>query len=369
MLTKKAEKYLNNIYYNIEHEASFSTPRKLYEYVKKQGKFKLTEKQIKQFLIKQEVYTTHKEFRKPKHFYKYVVPYPKYLVELDSFYFDFPGEKKKKFILGVDAFSRKATARPVTDLKASSVNTAVKSIVQEMKPQRVRFDGGREYNSKVVLSTLRDKNIKYMIASPPYKAAQVERLGRTIKSMLYKVMQANGSVHWPKLLPRVIKAYNNRTHRMLGMSPNEAERAENTADLWFKFRNRSWKLSPPPSDYKFDIGDPVRVHEGKEVLKKEFYETFSTQVFFVSARYSKANIHRYLLKDHENKPVQNKSFTTNQLVFVEIGKQTVYRIEKILHKRLFKNGLYCYVKWLGYNKSYNSYIPNEDIVDLKVKRK
>ena len=364
VISKEEEEYLSKIYYDVQHEASFSTPRRLYEFVKKDGKHSITEKEVRQFLTKQEVHTTHKEFRKPKHFYHYVVPFPKYMVELDSFYFDFDGEKKKKFILGVDAFSRKAAAVPVDDLKAKNVNKAVQSIVQELQPQRVRFDGGKEYNSKIVLSTLRDQGIKYMVANPPYKASMVERLGKTVKHSLFKAMQASGTVHWSKLLPKVIKSYNARKHRMLGMSPNEAELDSNTADLWFKFRNRNWKAAPPPTDYKFEIGDPVRIVNDGGPLVKSFFETYSARVLFVSGRYSKANVHRYLLKDHENNPIQKRSFTSNQLVLSHVDDQTVYRIEKVLHRKLIGGELYAYVKWVGYSKRFNSYIPNKDVIDI-----
>ena len=44
------------------------------------------------------------------------------------------------------------------------------------------------------------------------------------------------------------------------------------------------------------------------------------------------------------------------------AKQTAFRIEKILKRRTRKNGAKeIYVKWLGYSKDFNQWIPEEDI--------
>ena len=183
--------------------------------------------------------------------------------------------------------------------------------------------------------------------------------------MLYKAMQHKGDVHWPKYLPKVVKAYNNRKHRMLGMSPNEAHKQSNTHKLWFKFRNQAWKHMPPPNDFKFEINDAVRISETAEALTKAFYQTFSTAVYFVSSRFSKANVNRYTLKDQQNDPLNNRTFTDKQLHLVDITQQTVYRIERVLHYKTFHGRIYAYVKWLNYPSKFNTYIPKDDVLDLE----
>ena len=43
-------------------------------------------------------------------------------------------------------------------------------------------------------------------------------------------------------------------------------------------------------------------------------------------------------------------------------KQEIYRIEKVLKKRTRSDGVKeIYVKWLGYNNNFNSWIPLTDI--------
>lgn len=367
-MNKKINTYLTKIYYDRRNPASFSSSQRLYNYVKKEGKFQITKKEIQSFLDAQEVHTTHIEPRKAKNFYGMTVPYNNYLVQLDSFYFDFEGEPKKKIILGVDAFSRKGAARAVKSLEKENVNQAVKEIIKELKPQRVQFDRGREYNNSLVYSTLRKNNIKYIIANPPYKASMVERLARTLKLYLYKLMQHRGDVNWSKLLPQVIDTYNNRYHTSIGMTPNQAAKAENEADVWFKVRGKMWKTQPEPKKYEYELNDPVRVVNHKGPLEKSFYETFSGQVFFVSMRYAPNNVNRYKLKDANNNPVQDKSFTYNQLKLVNLSTQSVFRIQKVLHQKLIRGRLYSYVKWYNYDSSFNTYIPSSDILNLKTRK-
>ncbi len=53
-------KYLEKIYYDPAHPASFSGLDKLYRAVRKEGKYVLNKTKIKDWLSKQESYTVHK---------------------------------------------------------------------------------------------------------------------------------------------------------------------------------------------------------------------------------------------------------------------------------------------------------------------
>ena len=54
------EKYLEQIYFNPEHAASFEGPKRLYESVKKEGRYKISHGQIKCWIQKQESYSQNK---------------------------------------------------------------------------------------------------------------------------------------------------------------------------------------------------------------------------------------------------------------------------------------------------------------------
>ena len=363
MLSKKVSKYLKAIYYNPSHPASFSSVNTLYKFVKKDDKHLITKKDVVKYLQMQEVHTRHVQRKRASKHYPMTVPYPGYLIDVDSFHFNFEGEKEKRIIAAVDVFSRRASARAVTDLKASTVSKALMEIIDDLKPERIRTDFGGEYQNRTVTSALKARNVSYMIANLPYKASVVERFGRTLKTSLYKAMEARGTTRWSSLLQPTIKAYNNRVHSSLNMTPLEAEKRENTAKLWFKFRSKHFKELPPPSDYKYEVGDCVRTAHQREPLHKEYYETFSTRLYYISARYTKSNIHRYTVKDEHNTPIRG-SFVESQFQLVLIDANSVYRIEKILHYKRFHRRLYCYVKWEGYTNKFNSYVASADLISL-----
>ena len=64
------EKHLEKIYYDPAHVAAHSGIDKLYKFVKNEGRFTYSRKEVKDFLLNQDVYTGHVVKKKAKHFYK-----------------------------------------------------------------------------------------------------------------------------------------------------------------------------------------------------------------------------------------------------------------------------------------------------------
>ena len=54
------EKYLEEIYFNPEHPASFEGPKTLYESVNNEAKFKISHSKIRKLIQKQEYYSQNK---------------------------------------------------------------------------------------------------------------------------------------------------------------------------------------------------------------------------------------------------------------------------------------------------------------------
>ena len=56
--------YLKSIYFDVKSPASFTSPEKLYQIVKKQGKYIISRNKIKQWLREQDVYTLHRDLKR-----------------------------------------------------------------------------------------------------------------------------------------------------------------------------------------------------------------------------------------------------------------------------------------------------------------
>ena len=64
------DNYLESIYYNPKHPAAYAGLTKLYKVVKRENKFNVSKKRIKEWIGKQESYTNHQSvrrtFKRPK---------------------------------------------------------------------------------------------------------------------------------------------------------------------------------------------------------------------------------------------------------------------------------------------------------------
>ena len=364
MLTQADKNYLKRIYYDPRHKASYGSVKSLYNAAKEEGKVDVTKKDVRQFLESLEVYTTHVSKKRAKYWYSMTVPYPGYLADVDSAVLNVSPNHPKYFIVGVDSFSRKAAAEVVDRLTAKATNSALEKILDKLKVERVRFDKGSEYNNSTVYSTLRRKHVKYIVSTPPYKSSQAEVLIKFLKRKLYMILQKKGEQNWSKYLSQVLESYNAKKHRVLGISPNEVSKS-NVADLWFKFKGKHLKHMPPSTPYKFDLNDSCRIHYSRDGFHKQFEEQNSTMIYFVSSRYTRSNVHRYTLKNQLNEAVRG-SFTENQLQLTrDVGEDTVYRVEKILHYKHINGQLYAYIKWQNYSTKYNSYVVATDVMALR----
>ncbi|RWS00504.1 uncharacterized protein B4U80_09874 [Leptotrombidium deliense] len=63
----------------------------------------------------------------------------------------------------------------------------------------------------------------------------------------------------------------------------------------------------------------------------------------------------------KNNYLLKQSFYPEEL---QVIKPTMYRIEKILRRRLFGNRMQYFVKWLNYPSSENSWIDANDVISL-----
>lgn len=362
MKKEEIKEYLDKIYYDIQHPASYSGINAIEKVVNKDRNVKINRKQITDYLKEQEIYTTHVDRKNPKHFTPVTVPSSNWMMDADVAYFDFKGEHK--YVLGVkDVFSRRVAATPLKNIKASTVSKALMTLITELGgTYSVRFDRGSEFRNAITTKALNSANIKYIYAFNPHKANYIERFFRQMKEKMFKAMTRTSNTKWEKMLPDIIKSYNNTENRSIGMTPNEASKDEESR-IWFRLKADRLKKHPHPREYKFTINQAVRTHHSKAAFEKAHMEQFSPQVYFIQNRRMVDNTARYKLKD-ENNTTRTGTFAEEELTPVTITKETKYRIEKILRYETIKGKRHALVRWLGYNKDFDTLIPEEEVLDI-----
>ena len=116
-----------------------------------------------------------------------------------------------------------------------------------------------------------------------------------------------------------------------------------------------------PINYKFEIGDQVRINKTKRTFDKGYLPNFSKEIFTISQQIPRQP-RVYKLKYYDEEELDG-TFYEEELQKV-IKEDDVYEVEKILKKEgKGKNERY-FVKWLGYPSKFNSWILASEMKDV-----
>lgn len=257
--------------------------------------------------------------------------------------------KKMKYILTViNIFSKKAYARPLKTKNGVDVTKAMKSILNEVNHTitNLHVDRGKEFYKQSMKEMLHRRNFHLHSTFSTKKAAIVERFNRTLKNKMWKQFSFLGSYKWIDILPELLNEYNNTKHSTIKMCPNQVN-ATNEFYLMTTVYNHQRSLALK-SEPKFRLGDFVRISKYKHIFDKGYTPNWTTEIFKIKNVYHTIPI-TYGLIDLDGHDIQGCVYA-NELQIVEDPK--LYLIEKILRRR----GDEVFVKWLGFNSSYNSWI-------------
>lgn len=255
--------------------------------------------------------------------------------------------KGYKYILCViDCFTKFAWATPLKSKTAIEVTNAMSHILVKRSPRLLHVDMGKEFFNTTFDSLMTRYKIKKYATYSTTKACIVERFNRTLKQKMFTEFTARGNNNWITILPMLMKNYNNvHVHRTIGMTPAMADR--NPSTIVLKRRKIIDKV------IKFKIGDKVRVNTQKGIFTKGYLPNWSTEVFNVN-KVNKTSPVTYNLKDYSGKPIAGCFYSE------EISK-TNYPNDYLIEKIVRRKGDQLFVKWLGFDKSHNSWIKTRDI--------
>ena len=107
-------------------------------------------------------------------------------------------------------------------------------------------------------------------------------------------------------------------------------------------------------DPKFKVGDHVRIYKSKKIIFAIGYTpNFSEEVFIIS-KIKNTVPWTYVINDLNGKEIIG-TFYEKEL---ERTNQKEFSIEKVIRRKGYK----LYVKWKGYDNSFNSWIYKKDLV-------
>lgn len=142
----------------------------------------------------------------------------------------------------------------------------------------------------------------------------IERAIRSLKTLIYRMMEEDKSRNWPEAVPRAIKIMNERKHAATGLPPNAVD-ADNSGIVFRRLHPEVAQNIQPPHALKpkFKIGDKVRTILPSSVLSKKTSIKNSEEVFKISRILFHPTI-RYKLGVISNSELITGSYNESELI-------------------------------------------------------
>ena len=139
------------------------------------------------------------------------------------------------------------------------------------------------------------------------------------------------------MLDDIVNKYNNTVDRTIKIKPIDV-----TSDSYAEYNEDSNEKY-----LKFKAGDCLRISKYKSIFAKGYTQNWSEEVFIIS-KIKKAVPSRCVISDLDGEKI-DRSFDEKEL---QKTSQEKFRIEKVIKKK----GDKLYVKWKGYDVSFNKWI-------------
>jgi hypothetical protein len=177
------EEIIKKAYYDTE--TGFVGINKLYEKLKG----KVTKKDIKNFLDKQEVYQLNK--KNNRRLNSFIPTHPKQEFQMDLIFIENPhhNNNSRYGLAVIDVFTKKAAIVLLQKKDQPSILEAVKTAFERMGvPETVYADEGSEFISAGFKNYLNENSVTLITTYS--HAPFIERFNRTIKEMMDKYLQS-----------------------------------------------------------------------------------------------------------------------------------------------------------------------------------
>ena len=203
-----------------------------------------------------------------------------------------------------------------------------------------------------MLKYFEGNNVTIYYTNSHLKAVNIERFNRSLRELMMKQFVKNNNTVWYNILPKLIKTYNNRYHSTIKMKPIEVNKSN---ERYIKQNVNTYdKINKIP---KYKIDDLVRISsKRRDVFDKPCGNIKWSEELLKIDDINISDGIMYKLKDMNDEIIEG-SFYEKEL---QKTKNTTgeYIIEKIIKTRNDK----LFVKWRGYNNSFNSWIDKNNII-------
>jgi len=129
--------------------------------------------------------------------------------------------------------------------------------------------------------------------------------------------------------------------------------------IWKRMTRRRIRVAK----VKFTVGEHVRISKENMKFAKRVEQNLSTEVFRITKVIERRPRPSYELEDLNKTPIEGQ-FYGEELTPARISKQTTFKIDKIKDKRVGRGIKEYHVRWRGYSKDFDSWIPASSVKDM-----
>ena len=155
-------------------------------------------------------------------------------------------------------------------------------------------------------------------------------------------MTAIGKNFYFDVLDDIVDEYNNTYHKTIKMKPIDVKDGSFT-----EYNEESNKKDP-----KFKVGDHGGISKFKNVFAKAYAPNWREEIFVVK-KIKNTVPWTYVISDLNGEEIVRRFYEKE----LQKTTQKQFRIEKVIKRK----GNKLYLKWKGYNNSFNSWIDKKDL--------
>ena len=160
---------------------------------------------------------------------------------------------------------------------------------------------------------------------------------------IFKHMTAVSKNVFVDVLDDIVDNYNNTFHRIIGMKPIDIK-SDSYAEC---------NVDSNEKDPKFKLGDHVKFWNTKSFLLKDILQ-ICLKKFLLLAKINNTVPWTYVISNLHSEEITGTFYEKD----LQKTNQKEFRIEKIIKRK----GDKLFVKWKGYDNSFNRWINKKDIV-------
>ncbi|XP_055997764.1 uncharacterized protein LOC130047190 [Ostrea edulis] len=355
-MKKSTEQILQRLYY--DPKTGYGGVQALYRQVRKLG-HKITLSNIREWVKEQDTYTLHKPIRRKFKRQQTRVTDIDEQWQLDLA--DVSNLKKYNdgytFLLcAIDVLSKYAWVVPLKQKTGKEMIRGLRKIFRDGRhPVRIQSDQGREFTNKEFLEAFKTIHF-FTTRNAKTKTSIVELFQRTLKARMCRYFTRHKTRRYVDVLPDLVHGYNHAYHRSIQRAPAQVN-PTNVLKVWKTLYGKQ-----TTNTLSLQVGDRVRISKAKRTFDKGYLPNWTTELFTISRKVPGRNIYR--IKDDHGEELEG-TFYPQELQTV-IKKDDVYEVEEILgykKRRVGKKVISeVQVKWKGYPSSFNSWIPQADLI-------